>query len=173
MALNCSPQIAKSLEGAGSRVNPWPRLFTDPSALPPSACPQYPPHPWSQEGFQRTSLQLLKTASGAARKETKEGSPPHAPSPFLREKSPSQTPSSRLSYVSLTRVTPSPLAAKESGKASLAPLLQGASCGAPVWCREGLLERFPRLSLGGPWPSYPSSGVSPEPREWCLQMTSG
>lgn len=130
-------QIAKRLEVAGSRVCQWPRLFTDPSALPFSMFTVFTS--WSQEGFQRTALQLLKTASGAERKEREEGSPPHALSPFIREKSPSQKLSSRMSLCLIGQnwVIQLPLA----GKASLQhPYPKDMPFGAPARCGEGLLE---------------------------------
>lgn len=128
---------------AGSRVRQRSRLSTDPSAVGPSAWSASTS--WSQDGFQRTSSQLLKAASGAEWKE-REGSPPPFLSPFRRRRSSSQKLPTRSSVCLLggDSGTPSPLAAREMGRPSLwHPHPKSAPFRIPARGGKALLEKFP------------------------------
>lgn len=127
------------------------QLCTDPSAPAPSASVVSPD---ALGGLHRSFCRQHR----AERQEGEGGSPPHAQSPFIGEKSPSQKLPSRFPDVSLagTRAH-SPPAAGERGGASLWRL----SPGAPALTWEGSPGRSPHL---GPWRTLTfvaSSGASP------------
>lgn len=103
----------------------------------------------SQDGSQSTTSQLPKTGSGAESKE-REGSLPHALSPFTRKKSLSQKLSSRFPlshWPKLShRVVPSCKGVWDSQ--SLAPLPQGHTLWGPSLMWGGFPGKSPHL---GPW----------------------